>query len=138
VEQWRIPAAVVDSMIAHARREAPNECCGLLVGRERVIERSVETHNAADTPRTRYLVDPRAHFALLRELRGTTRALVGAYHSHVSSPSQPSQADIERAWTAEFLYVIVSLIDEARPDVRAFRVAGRAWVPVELATGSRP
>ncbi len=138
MEQWLIAHGLVEAIVAHARREAPNECCGLLVGQAQCIERRVETRNAAHTPRTRYLVDPRQHFALIRELRGTAREIVGAYHSHVASPAVPSQADIERAWAAPFLYVIVSLRDGARPDVRGFRLADGRCVPVALVTGSRP
>ena len=125
-------------MVGHARRDAPNECCGLLIGGPGFIERIVETRNTAENARARYLVDPRAHFAVIRELRGTAREIVGAYHSHVASPAVPSQADIERAWAQQFLYLIVSLMDEARPDVRAFRIAEGRGVPVNLATGSRP
>lgn len=138
VEQWLIAPGLVEAIVAHARREAPKECCGLLVGQGRSIERIVETGNAAEMPGTRYLVDPRAHFAVIRELRTTTREIVGAYHSHLASPARPSPADIERAWTAEFLYVIVSLMNDLRPDVRAFRIARSRAVAVELATGRRP
>jgi [CysO sulfur-carrier protein]-S-L-cysteine hydrolase len=134
VERYQITAAIVDAIVAHARREAPHECCGLLVGQGNAIERMVPTRNAAATPATRYLVDPEQHFAVIRELRGTAHDIVGAYHSHVSSPAAPSQTDIAQAWTAQFLYVIVSLLDEARPDVRAFSIDGGNFVSVELIT----
>lgn len=138
MEEWLVAPGIVEAIVQHARREAPNECCGLLIGQPDSVERIVETPNAAETARTRYLVDPRAHFAVIRELRGTAREIVGAYHSHVATPAVPSRADLERAWTQQFLYVIVSLMDEARPEVRAFRIAEGRGLPVSLATGSRP
>ena len=134
---FRIAAAVLDDIVAHARREAPNECCGLLVGAGDLVERAVPTRNAAASP-TRYLVDPSEHFALIRELRGTAHDIVGAYHSHPASAAVPSPTDIAGAWSADFLYVIVSLEHEARPDVRAFLIGNGNGVPVDLLTGSRP
>jgi [CysO sulfur-carrier protein]-S-L-cysteine hydrolase len=132
-----IAASVVGEIIEHARREAPSECCGLLVGQDESIERAVPTRNAAAS-RSRYLVDASEHFALIRELRGTGREIVGAYHSHPASAAIPSPTDIAEAWSADFVYVIVSLEEEARPDVRAFRIAQEKYVTVELTTERRP
>ena len=129
----RIPTLVLDAIVDHAKREAPYECCGLLVGPGGRIERAVATRNAVSSP-TRYLVDPMEHFALIRELRGTGQDIVGAYHSHPASPAVPSPSDVNEAWDAEFLYVIVSLEDEARPDVRAFRIANGHYMAVEVIT----
>lgn len=133
----RIGGSVLDAIVAHARREAPNECCGLLVGAANVVERAVPTGNAAASP-TRYLVDPAEHFALIRELRGTERDIIGAYHSHPASPAVPSPTDIAAAWSADFVYVIVSLEHEARPDVRAFVIGDGNYIPIELLTDRRP
>jgi proteasome lid subunit RPN8/RPN11 len=136
-DSMRIAASVVGAIVEHARQEAPNECCGLLVGRTGTIERAVATRNAAAS-RSKYLVDPSEHFALIRELRGTGHDIVGAYHSHPASAALPSPTDIAEAWNAEFLYLIVSLENEARPDVRAFRIAEGGYVPVDLTTERRP
>jgi proteasome lid subunit RPN8/RPN11 len=127
----RVAASAIAGMIAHARRDAPHECCGLLVGDERLIARAVATRNLADTPLTRYLVDPAEHVALMRALRATGESIVGAYHSHPSAPAAPSPTDVAEAWSPDFLYVIVSLSEETRPVVRAFRIAGGNHIPVE-------
>ena len=133
----RIAAPLIEAVIEQARREAPLECCGLLVGHGDTVERVVPMRNAACS-RTRYLVDPAEHFALIRELRGTGREIVGAYHSHPASAAIPSPTDIAEAWEADFVYVIVSLENEARPDVRAFRIAGGECVPVDVTSECRP
>jgi proteasome lid subunit RPN8/RPN11 len=127
----RIRAGVIDAILAHARDEAPNECCGLLVGSGRIIEESVRTRNLEASP-TRYRVDPAEHVALNRRLRATDLRVVGAYHSHPESPAHPSPSDVEEAFYPDFVYVIVSLkaIDEAA--VRAFRLAHRNIEPVPL------
>lgn len=133
-----IPQTALDSIVAHARADAPRECCGLLVGTPGAVERAVATRNDAEAPLTRYRVHPADHFAVIRALRGSEQAVIGAYHSHPATDAAPSPTDTAEAWPAPFVYVIVSLKDEARPDVRAFGFADGKWVPVGLTTGRRP
>lgn len=133
-----ITRATLDSIVEHARAEAPRECCGLLVGKEGAVERAVATRNDSEAPLTRYRVDPADHFAVIRALRGSEQAVVGAYHSHPATEAAPSPTDTAEAWPAPFVYVIVSLKDEVRPDVRAFGLVEGKWVPVDLTTGRRP
>ena len=116
----RISAAVLADIAAHARLEAPRECCGLLVGSEGRVEENVRTPNL-EPGVSRFLVDPAAHFALMKRLRGTGRAIVGAYHSHPRSGPRPSSSDIAEAVSDDFLCVIVSLAGEGEPVTRAYR-----------------
>lgn len=109
-------------MIAHARDEAPNECCGLLVGPPEAIDEIVCCSNLDASP-VRYRLDPRQHIDTNRRLRGTGRAVVGVYHSHPRSPAFPSERDIADAHYPEFVWIIVSLQDPPAPDVRAFTIA---------------
>ena len=129
VTSIRIPAVVVSGMLAHAREEAPRECCGLLVGRETSIVRSVRARNL-DGKATRYLIDPEDHFAAIRSARTEGLEIVGAYHSHPSSTPVPSETDIAEADSgSDFLYVIVSPI---RDDVRAYRIEAGVYTLVDL------
>jgi len=122
-----ISQAVVNAMIAHAQREAPKECCGLLVGSAGRVDENVATRNIAGTPETRYEVDPREHIALNRTLRGSGREVVGVYHSHPRGPARPSPTDVAEAFYPDFIYVIVSMEQASHADVRAFEiVAGQA------------
>jgi [CysO sulfur-carrier protein]-S-L-cysteine hydrolase len=106
-------------MLAHARREAPRECCGLLIGTPESVVRSVRARNL-DTSPARYLIAPEDHFAAIRSARADGLDVVGAYHSHPSSTPVPSTTDIAEANSgAEFLYVIVSLVSG---DVRGYRI----------------
>lgn len=116
----RIPRAVLDAIVAHARAEAPLECCGLLIGSG---DRIVESYPVDNVRRSSvaFEVDPAGHFAALRKARGAGHAVIGAYHSHPRSPAAPSETDIREANDPEFVHVIVSLaVDPA--DVRAFRI----------------
>ena len=104
----RCPEAVIADMVAHAVEESPNECCGLLVGRRRSVERSVRARNLEAGP-TRYLIDPADHLAAMKAARAEGLDVIGAYHSHPSSAPVPSASDIaEASGGVDFLYVIVA------------------------------
>ena len=125
----RLPADVVREMLAHAREEAPRECCGLLIGQGETVMRSVRARNL-DAKATRYLIDPHDHFAAIRAARAEGLEVVGAYHSHPASAPLPSATDIAEANSGpDFLYVIVAPIDE---DVRAFRIDAGVCEPLAL------
>jgi [CysO sulfur-carrier protein]-S-L-cysteine hydrolase len=117
----RIRSAALDLVIAHARREAPRECCGLLIGREDLVEEAWPAANLREG-HVSFLVSPEDHFAAIRHARATGQVVIGAYHSHPRSPAVPSATDIEEANDPELLHVIVSLATDP-PDVRAYRLA---------------
>jgi proteasome lid subunit RPN8/RPN11 len=127
----QIRDAVWESLVAHARDEAPNECCGLLVGSAESIDDSVRTRNLEASP-TRFRVDPAEHIALNRRLRSTNQRVIGAYHSHPGSPASPSPSDNAEAFYPEFIYLIVSLAVLDAPVIRGYRLVGRNLQPVEL------
>jgi proteasome lid subunit RPN8/RPN11 len=121
----RILRQVLADMTAHAAAEAPRECCGMLVGAADYVDESVRTDNL-EPGETRFLVDPAAQVALMKRLRGTGREILGAYHSHPKSEALPSPSDIAETFSNDFLCVIVSLIEPARPGTRAFRIRNGA------------
>jgi proteasome lid subunit RPN8/RPN11 len=118
----RVSRSVVDAIIDHARQDAPNECCGMLVGSLDEVDASVPTRNIAPTPATRYEIDPREHIALNRELRGSGREVVGVYHSHPQGPNRPSASDVAEAFYPQFVYLIASLANPLDAEVRAFEI----------------
>jgi [CysO sulfur-carrier protein]-S-L-cysteine hydrolase len=126
----RIDRKTVDEIFAHARETAPDECCGLLVGRRGSVERIVRTKNLEASP-TRYSIDPADHFAAIHDARSQGQSVIGAYHSHPGTPAVPSASDISEArGGADFLYVIVSLVE--RGEVRAYVLRRGAMREVTL------
>jgi proteasome lid subunit RPN8/RPN11 len=117
-------------MLHHARRAAPNECCGLLTGSALRIESATAARNIADMPAARYLIEPADYFAAIRDARRAGFDVVGAYHSHVASLPVPSSTDRSEAH-ADFLYLIVSLAD-CRHRIRAWQLAAGNFVEVPL------
>ncbi len=110
-----IPAEIRRELVEHARAEAPNEACGLLLLRDGRAERYERGRNAADSPyRFELEVDPEVWFL---EDDGYELAV---FHSHPSSPARPSKTDVENIGLWESRpYVIYSL---ARDELAAFRI----------------
>ena len=122
-----LTAGVLEEVLAHARACAPQECCGVVVGRNRCGDRSIRMTNTLASP-TAYEVDPAELISVLRGLRETGEELLAIYHSHPEGASQPSRRDIEQAYYPEAAHLIVSLQDPQNPVMRAFRIIdGRAF-----------
>ncbi len=111
----------IDSMIAHARREAPIECCGVLGGRDEHVLKLYQATNA-ERSRYRYNIEPQELFRINRECEENGWQFLAIYHSHPDSAAYPSPRDVERASWPESLYLIVSLLSPENSEVRAFRI----------------
>jgi len=133
----RVRRTVLDAIVAHARRESPRECCGLLVGDGNSVVEAVAATNVADQPLRHYEVSPVEHLALIRRCRAESTAgkpldIVGAYHSHPRSIAQPSPTDLARA-CQNFLFVIAGPVREAEDvPVRGYRLSGSQFEEVDL------
>jgi proteasome lid subunit RPN8/RPN11 len=120
------------AIIAHARRDAPRECCGIIAGRDGAPSRLYETRNVAAGNRL-YEIDPAQLIDLeFRELPAQGTEIIAIYHSHPESPARPSTTDIELAFWTEAIYLICSLADAEKPDIRGFRIKDGATTEVTL------
>ena len=125
----RIESGLLDQIIEHARREAPNECCGLIAIQGDEAVDVIPGENTEASP-FRFVIDPRT---LLRTVAiDEAGQRLGIYHSHTRYEPYPSQTDVSQAasWPgAEWL--IVGLAGE-EPVVRSFKIDGAAVEEVEL------
>jgi proteasome lid subunit RPN8/RPN11 len=118
----RIPQSLLDEIVAHARDEVPNECCGMVAGSNGAATRVYRARNAEASP-FRYTIHPQDQFRITMEIEDHGEEISAIYHSHTKSPAEPSQTDINLAenWP-DPLYLICSLADPEAPDVRAFAI----------------
>lgn len=110
-----------EQIIKHARRELPNEACGILAGKNKSVEKVYEMTNVEKTPAT-YFMEAKEQLEVMKEIRNLDLEMVGIYHSHVASPAYPSRHDLELAFYSEASYVIISLQDQKTPKIRSFRI----------------
>jgi proteasome lid subunit RPN8/RPN11 len=116
----RISRELIEEMVAHAREDLPNECCGMVGGREDEATEVVRVANAAASP-LRYEMDPQEQYDALKRIEDDGGELLAIYHSHTKSAAYPSQTDVNQAvaWP-EQVYLIVSMADEDAPDVKGY------------------
>lgn len=128
----RISQQLIDEMVAHAREDLPNECCGMIGGREGEASSVIRVENSAASP-LRYEMDPQEQYNALKAIEDDGGELLGIYHSHTKSAAYPSQTDVNQAvaWP-EQIYVIVSLADEDAPDVKAYLLKDLKIADVEI------
>ncbi len=128
----------MDAISAHARRDSPRECCGLLIGTELEVIDAVATANVAAEPSRHYQVSPVDHFAQIKRCRDAAAPgaagvdVIGVYHSHPHSAPVPSPTDLEEAF-GEFLYIIAGPADgSAALALRAYRLKAGRFEVVQL------
>ena len=132
----RISQAMIDDMVAHAREDLPNECCGLIGGADGQAQTLYRARNAFASPFSSRL-DPGDQYRIIeKEMRERGEELLAIYHSHTKSPAYPSQTDLnEAASWPEQVYLIVSLADREAPDVKAFWLKEGKIADAELLLG---
>jgi len=98
-----------DAIVAHARRDHPDEACGVVAGPEGSdrAERLVEMVNAAGSP-TFYEFDSSELLALYKDMDSRDEEPVVIYHSHTATEAYPSRTDIGLASEPNAHYVLVS------------------------------
>lgn len=122
--------AVIAAIVAHARDERPNECCGLLLGTTGLVDEAVPARNER-LSQTRFLVHAQDHLRALRLARATGRQVVAAYHSHPRGPASPSETDRAELNDPGLLSVIVSLASDP-PEVLAYEWQNGDFSPVPI------
>lgn len=118
----KLPKEFVDEMVAHAVADAPNECCGIIAGKDGRAIKLYRAKNSEASP-YRYNVDPKDLLQIFHECEDNDWTFLAIYHSHTASEAYPSPTDVRLAFWPEAAYVLISLADAARPVVRAFRIA---------------
>jgi proteasome lid subunit RPN8/RPN11 len=131
----RLSRAIADELIAHAVADLPNECCGMIGGRD---GSATSVHRATNTEASpfMYVMDPREQLAIMDAIDDRGDDLLAIYHSHTRSAAFPSRTDVELAFFAQTLYVIVSLADPDAPEIRAFWL--RRDLPADAAITEEP
>jgi proteasome lid subunit RPN8/RPN11 len=133
----RIPRALLDEIIAHARADAPNECCGMIAARDGAAVAVHRARNTAASP-LRYEMDGMEQYRIQTAIEDAGLELGAIYHSHTRSAPEPSQTDINLAFYPEALYVIVGVAGD-EPEVRAWRIVDGAVseAALEVEDGTR-
>lgn len=126
-----LPRPILDAMVQHARFAYPEEACGLLASDGSGLRMAYCLTNVMASP-TRFTVDPTEHFRAMRHAEGNGWDLSAVFHSHTHSAAYPSPTDVAAALEPDWLYVVVSLRDQVRPEVRGYWIRDGAVVEEPL------
>jgi proteasome lid subunit RPN8/RPN11 len=119
----RIDRTIHDAIVAHARRDHPDEACGVVAGPEGSDRpaRFIPMLNAARSP-TFYEFDSADLLALYKEMAANDEEPVVVYHSHTATEAYPSRTDISYASEPNAHYVLVSTREPDETEFRSFRI----------------
>ncbi|MFL5761210.1 MAG: Mov34/MPN/PAD-1 family protein [Thermomicrobiales bacterium] len=110
-----------EQIIDHARREAPRECCGVIVGppeSPHELHELTNTYDGVDF----YLIEPKEIYRVYRSAMERDWDIQVIYHSHPVSAAYPSRRDVEHASWPDSVYIICSLEFPNAPCLRAFNI----------------
>lgn len=107
----QLPITMRDAIVAHARRDHPDEACGIIAGRAGHPTRLIEMDNAERSP-TFYRFDPIEQLRVWREMDDRDEEPYVIYHSHTATEAYPSRTDISFASEPHAHYVLVSTREE--------------------------
>ncbi|MFA7265781.1 MAG: M67 family metallopeptidase [Candidatus Nanopelagicales bacterium] len=136
-----ISQELVDSIVAHARQDHPDEACGVIAGPANSDRptRFIPMTNAARSP-TFYEFDSMDLLRLYRELAANDEDPVVIYHSHTATPAYPSRTDISYASEPNAHYVLVSTRETGTEDgpyeFRSYRIVDGVVTEEEVRIGS--
>jgi proteasome lid subunit RPN8/RPN11 len=114
-----------EKMLSHCIQGLPNESCGLLAG---TISGEVKTVTEIylltniDESNEHFSMDPKEQLAALKDARAKGVNIIGNFHSHPESPSRPSEEDKRLAYDSSIEYLILSLMEQDNPVLKAFGI----------------
>lgn len=116
-----IPEHIYDDLIQHAKEGFPLEVCGILGGNDDTVSATYRMTNT-DASNEHFMMDPKEQFSVVKDLRAKGLAMLAIYHSHPETPARPSEEDIKLALTPDVSYIIISLADSDKADMKSFKI----------------
>src|SRR5215475_1233669 len=118
-----IDRRIIDGIMAHARRDHPEEACGVVAGpagSDRPV-RLIPMENA-ERSMTFYRFDATEQLRVWRGMDDRDEEPVVIYHSHTATEAYPSRTDVSFAGEPGAHYLLVSTREEENTEVRSFRI----------------
>lgn len=116
-----LPSEMLDRVLAHARRDHPDECCGVIAGRDGVATRLFAMQNA-ERSTTGFTFDSAEWLRVYREIDGADEQFLAVYHSHTMTEAYPSRTDIAWSRETEFQHWLLVSTRAETDEIRAYTI----------------
>jgi len=119
-----LPRMLKHQMFEHAVTSPAQEVCGLIGGSKDQLKSYYPIKNIADNPVKSYLMDPQEQINAMRDMRELDECMIGIFHSHPYTSTDPSATDIELSAYPNVIYFIISLLG-TNPELNAYYYNGK-------------
>jgi len=126
-----LPRTLVNQLLHHAQQANDNEVCGFISSKDGEPVRQYPITNIAKNQAVRFKMNPSEQIDTMRTMRERGEELYAIYHSHPTSPAQPSATDLHEAGYPDALYLIISLSVKGVLEMRGFYINGDHTKEVE-------
>ncbi len=116
-----LPRTMLDEVLAHARRDHPDECCGVIAGRDGVATRVIAMTNAERSP-TGFTFDSAEWLRVYRDLDDADEEQLAVYHSHTATEAYPSRTDVLWSRNTEFGHWLLVSTRAEQDEVRSYTI----------------
>lgn len=123
-----------EKILSHCVDGLPNEACGLIGGVKeegKKYIKKVYLLTNIDASNEHFSMDPKEQLEAVKDMRANGYELLGNFHSHPESPSRPSEEDKRLAYDSKVNYLILSLMEQDNPVLKAFNIDEEKNVTVE-------
>ena len=120
-----LPEVYLKNMIEAGKKVFPEEMCGLLGGEEKEgvrIVKEIYVLENQDHSREHFTMKPEDQLKAIKDMRKKGLVPLGNFHSHPETPARPSEEDKRLAYDRNASYMILSLMDQAHPVLKSFRI----------------
>jgi proteasome lid subunit RPN8/RPN11 len=128
----KISRKITNQLLHLAQISPATEVCGLIGSQQGRPSSCYPIDNIADQPQQQFLLDPQQQIAAMTKMRERNENLLAIYHSHPTSPAEPSKIDIEMAAYPDALNFIISLNTKGVLELRGFKLGKKSAKEIPL------
>lgn len=132
ISEIKIPRKITNQLLHLAQISPTSEVCGLIGGQQGRPSSCYPIENIAEQPQQQFLLDPKQQIAAMTKMRERNEDLLAIYHSHPTTPAQPSQTDIDMASYPDALNFIISLNTKGVLELRGFKLGNNSAEEIPL------
>lgn len=129
----KIKQSIINEMIEWMRENIPLEACGILVGKDGIIDEFIKMENIAKSEKF-FEMDPLELMKVFDQVDNLNKEVIGIFHSHPITEPYPSKTDLERNEIIDHLIFVISSLRTGSPEIKAYTIKNKdiREIPIEI------